>query len=110
MARIAGAALWVLAAGCAAHGLGGGRRHAGELQACYEAALVADPELAGRLEVVWSVRDRRVASGPVVVANDTGSDTLASCVQARIAAWRFPKGVEGEVSFPFLFQPEGSAR
>lgn len=79
-------------------------RTAGQLKACYERRLKVDPTLEGRIEVQWSVGDGVVVDKPTVTANSTNDAELADCVVKRIGRWTFPADVEGEMSYPFLFQ------
>ncbi len=74
---------------------------------CYEKQLKASPGLSGRLEVGWRVAGGRVVGVPTVVADTSGDPALAACVTAKIRAWTFPADVEGELSWPFLFQRKG---
>jgi hypothetical protein len=84
-----------------------GRKKA--LAACYERALKAEPTLAGKLVVRFSL-----AAAGTVTAVDIDDDTLGSaevsaCIRAVVLRWRFPALAEGpaELSFPFVFQPGG---
>lgn len=79
------------------------RRYLGQVKYCYEQALKRDPDVAGRIEVRWSVESGR-AHDLQVVTNSTGHEELANCVQSRVARWRFPNTVEGEVTWPFVFR------
>ncbi len=78
----------------------------GQLQYCYEQQLRANPSLAGRVEVEWFVRDRRVTSA-TVFANTTSNAALGECIVGKIRRWRFSTEVEGEILYPFVFSPKG---
>ena len=77
----------------------------GQLEYCYTQQLRANPSLAGRVEVEWYVRDRRVTSA-TVFANTTGNSELGDCIVGKIKRWRFSEAVEGEILYPFVFSPK----
>jgi hypothetical protein len=79
------------------------QRYSGQLKYCYEARLNKNPDLSGRVEIGWTMADGRVTSVEVF-ANSTGDQELASCIEQKIERWPFPPQVEGEVSWPFIFQ------
>jgi hypothetical protein len=73
----------------------------GQIQACYEAQLKADPTLKGRVEVQWNIVNGRVTSAKVF-ANSTGNAALANCIVDRVRRWTFPKEIEMDVLYPFV--------
>jgi hypothetical protein len=79
-------------------------RYSGQLQYCYEKVLKVDPNLDGRIEVQWSVSVGLVTGMPVIISNTTTNAELADCVVKKIRRWEFPKDVQGDMSWPFLFQ------
>jgi hypothetical protein len=79
------------------------KRNAGQLQYCYEMRLKRVPDLAGRVEIGWTVSGGEVAS-LYVVSNDTGDAELASCLTRRIGRWTFPLHFHGDVTWPFVFK------
>jgi hypothetical protein len=79
-------------------------KFAGQLQYCYEKQLKVVPTLEGRIEVGWSVAGGAVTGKPYVVSNTTNDAELADCVTQKIRRWTFPADVEGDMSYPFLFQ------
>jgi hypothetical protein len=82
------------------------KQYAGQLRYCYESVMKTDPTLEGRVEVRWTVAAGRVVGSPYVIANTTTSGELADCIVKKIRRWDFPADVEGDMSFPFLFQPK----
>lgn len=80
------------------------KRNTGQLKYCYEQELKADPNLAGRVEIEWVVTGGRVTSANVLV-NTTGNSQLGTCIVGKIKRWTFPAEIEGEISWPFVFQP-----
>jgi len=79
------------------------KQRQGQLMYCYENELRADPGLSGRVEVEWQVSNKRVTSIRVA-SNSTGNDELAACIVKKIKRWRFGEGVQGAVSWPFVFR------
>lgn len=74
---------------------------------CYEKRLVVDPELAGRLQVQFTIG----TDGSVIaVALDGLQEDVDRCVEKVIGSLRFPAPRGGgvvQVNYPFLFQPGG---
>jgi hypothetical protein len=81
------------------------RRYAGQMKYCYEQQLKKNASLEGRVELSWAVYDGRVESA-FVVSNGTGDDELAKCMVAKLKRWKFDAGIEGDVSWPFVFRPK----
>lgn len=79
-------------------------KFAGQLQYCYEKQLKVVPTLEGRIEVGWAVKGGVVTGKPFVMSNTTNDAELADCVTQKIRRWTFPADVEGDMSYPFLFQ------
>jgi outer membrane biosynthesis protein TonB len=76
------------------------RKYQGQIQACYEQQLKANPNLGGRVAVDVDITAGRVTT-VVVSENSTGDATLASCITKRIRGWRFPSEVTDSVYLPF---------
>ena len=79
-------------------------KFAGQLQYCYEKQLKVTPTLEGRIEVKWTVSGGVVTGKPFVTENTTSDAELAECVTQKIRRWTFPADVDGDLSWPFLFQ------
>ena len=77
----------------------------GQLKYCYEKSLKANPQLRGRVEVEFNVKNRRVTSASVF-ANTTGDAEFANCIVGKIKRWKFPDSVEGQILYPFIFSPK----
>ncbi len=84
----------------------GGR--AGAVRACYEMYLQRNPELAGRLEVRFTIEEDGSISGLTVTANELGQE-VAACVLRQIASLKFPKPAGGVcvIRWPYRFKPGG---
>ena len=77
-----------------------------QLQYCYEMRLKEVPSLSGRLELEWAVSSGRVTAARVS-GNTTGDAPFADCAVRKVRMWRFPAGIEGEITWPFVFKPRG---
>jgi hypothetical protein len=80
-----------------------------EIKGCYESELAKKPTLSGKVTMTWTIKVDGTVGG-VGVADDTlGAPAVASCLKARVSAWRFPPPVGGsiDVNFPFVFQTPG---
>jgi hypothetical protein len=79
------------------------------VSACYERALKAQPTLAGKLVVRFSLSAAGTVTAVDVDEDLLGSPDVTSCIRAVALRWRFPALAEGPaaLSFPFVFQPGG---
>lgn len=84
----------------------GGR--AGAIRACYEMHLQRNPDLAGRLEVRFTIEEDGTVSGFTVTLNELTQE-IAACVQRQIASLKFPKPAGGVcvIRWPYRFKPGG---
>ncbi len=75
--------------------------HAASVRGCHERALKTDPTLAGTLTLTLELSEGRVTSTKV---HDEGLDSpsVAKCVRAKAARWRFKKTVSGSVEVSFV--------
>jgi TonB family protein len=79
-------------------------RKKGQIKACYEEQLKANPDLGGKVEVIWTVNPDGSVSGVKVENNSTGNQALADCIVRRIKRWSFPEQEdEFEITYPFNF-------
>ena len=78
--------------------------HTDDILACYNAGLDNNWELAGRLQIVFSVQPDGTVTD-VVIADDTAGDKeLVKCVVKVVGTIRFiPPGWLVKVSYPVLF-------
>lgn len=81
-------------------------KYTGQVRACHERRLKSDPELSGRVELLWYITGGRVTSVQVL-GNTTGDSELASCIALKVKTWRFPSDLEPdtEVMYPFILTP-----
>lgn len=73
-----------------------------EMFFCQMAALEANPDLTGQIEVRWTVASRS-AKDVVVLRNTTGDRELAKCVAAKVHDWKFAAAEEGTVQNTWYF-------
>lgn len=78
------------------------RKYQGQMKYCYEQQLKKNPNLGGRVELGWAVYNKKVES-VFVVNNNTGDNELADCMMGKLRRWEFEAGIEGDVSWPFIF-------
>lgn len=89
--------------------------HNGQVRACHERAFKdppgpgSPPQGGGKVELSFTLNEEGRAVNISTVANTTGSDMLARCLEGRIAEWRFPRPVGGarRYQFPFVFLAAG---
>jgi outer membrane biosynthesis protein TonB len=80
-------------------------QHLEEITYCYEAALMSNPSILGRIVFEWKIlMDGRVG-GIRIVASNVNSHEIHNCIKSAIKSWQFPKpkGTEVVVSYPFVF-------
>jgi hypothetical protein len=81
--------------------------HLQEVYACYEAALLERPKLAGKDTVAWQIgADGRVHRARIA-SSTLPPSSLESCLLNKLGAWTFPTSDRGPVtvSYPFVFDP-----
>lgn len=79
------------------------------IQRCYEAQLVRDPTLRGRLVISFTIGTDGRVSEVVVRENSVGSPAVAACVTDVISRFRFSPGPTGgsvTFAYPFVFAPQ----
>jgi len=85
-------------------------QHMDEITSCYEAALIEDASLMGKMAFEWRILESGKV-GEVRIQNSTvKSDALHSCIKVAIKSWGFPEprgATEVVVSYPFIFDVVG---
>lgn len=83
-----------------------------QVRACYERAARSRGSLpGGRVEVAITLTDAGLAESVVTVENTLDEvPILATCIEQRVAEWRFPRpsGPLRTFRFPFVFAPTSS--
>lgn len=81
------------------------RARIGDIRDCYNAELIEDDSIAGRIVVDFTV----AAAGSVqdvTIAESTMPDRFAACVAAAVGTWQFPSAERATaVSYPFNMEP-----
>lgn len=81
------------------------RAHINEVRGCYNQALVADPEVAGRMVVSFVIAESGKVVSVVISESDLDDPSLHRCVARHVKRWKFPVG-EGAgntvVNYPFV--------
>lgn len=84
------------------------KKHMGEIQSCYERAMLSVPDLAGRIEFEWDIEPvGRVTSVRIKRSTVSGGDGLADCVKGVFMAMQFPKAKNGQSTTPNIGFPFG---
>jgi hypothetical protein len=84
-------------------------QHLGEVQYCYERALLKSPGLKGKLVLEWTIKeDGSVGAVKQKLATLKSSD-VSTCIIGKLKRWTFPKPRGGVVvvSYPFIFSSVG---
>lgn len=81
------------------------RYHLPQVRACYDRALKQKPDLAGIVEIRFTISEQGQATASSVHRNTTGHQGLGGCLAVIMKRWRYPKPVGGAVEFvyPFVF-------
>jgi Ca-activated chloride channel family protein len=87
------------------------RAHKSEIRGCYNRALIADPDAAGRVVLEFVISPRgRVSSAKIGETSDGVSDPeLGRCIAAAAKRWRFPaprSAGTAIVSYPFMLSTD----
>ena len=83
------------------------RERIGEIRACYDRGLAADPGLAGRVVIAFTIDAgggvREASAEEVTIGGDVGA-----CCREAALGWRFPAPTGAKavsVRYPFVFEP-----
>jgi len=81
------------------------KEHTAEIRTCYENELKNNKELAGKLDLSWTVGAEGTVT-EVVAKENTLNKAVEDCVVEAIKKWTFPAPKGGEtvkVDYPFVF-------
>jgi hypothetical protein len=84
------------------------REHHREVRACYEVAVVKQPDLAGRVLSQFTISGAGDVVAVALRDSTLGNPTVEECVCRRLWSWKFPKPQGGgnvDVVYPFNFFP-----
>lgn len=84
------------------------RQHRRDLDWCYDSQLQEDPQLAGRIEMEWTVTDEGEVTDAAVAESAVDNDGIERCLIDRIEQWSFlnPDGEEAVVTQPLGFDAQ----
>ena len=71
----------------------------GDLRACYEHELRADPTFQGGIVLSWEILPDGSVSAPMVLRSTLDAPQVEECVLRRVRAWRFPAS-DSQTSVP----------
>jgi hypothetical protein len=84
-------------------------RRKNAIKACYESQLILNPDLAGKIDVRWTIDQEGKAQNATVIATTLKNGQVEDCVLRSIRRMTFqkPKGGICIVKWPFVFNPAG---
>ena len=86
------------------------RKHWNEIKYCYEKELQKDPNLEGKVAMMFVIDGTGRISEVSVQQDTTGNAQVASCMSMRIKRWVFPEpqgGGQVVVTYPWIFRAAG---
>ncbi|HJZ87369.1 MAG TPA: AgmX/PglI C-terminal domain-containing protein [Polyangia bacterium] len=86
-------------------------RHLNEVKFCYESEAIKRPELAGRVQIQWTISGTGQVIASAVASSTTGNATVDNCIAQAVRRWEFPKPQGGGiviVNYPFVLQTAGA--
>lgn len=89
------------------------RANLNQIQACYTRELnkldrTRRAQLEGKVILKWDIVERGAAQNVRVESSTLNNRSIENCMRERLATWQFPeppKGLVGEVTYPFLLKP-----
>jgi hypothetical protein len=81
--------------------------HRQKIRQCYQAALVINPKLTGRLVLKWKISAAGAMNSLQIVSSDLNLSSFESCVTDVLRAAKFPANPKREptrVIYPFVFK------
>ena len=82
----------------------------GQVLFCYEQGLQADPGLAGRIALRFSIGSDGQVGTAAIAASTLNSKIVENCVLQRLKTWQFPipkGGMEVKISYPYMLKRKG---
>jgi len=84
------------------------RNHQNEVRHCYNQGLARDPNLKGRVAVMFTIGPSGTVPSAAVAETTLKDGNVANCVAKSVRRWKFPKpqtGGSAMVTYPFSFSP-----
>ena len=84
------------------------RNHHNEVRHCYNQGLARDPNLRGRVAVMFTIGPAGTVPSAAVSESTLKDRNVANCVAKSVRRWKFPKpqsGGSAMVTYPFTFSP-----
>ena len=82
------------------------RQHRNEVRFCYERALGARPDLAGRVVTSFTIGATGRVLGAAVAESSLADREVEGCIAAAVRRWEFPASSQlAIVSYPFVLTP-----
>jgi hypothetical protein len=81
------------------------RSRSPEIKGCYDVALNRNPRLGGMILWKWTIGLNGRVMRSLVDRSEVKDNSFIGCLQRKIAAWTFPKPLNGTITitFPFRF-------
>jgi TonB family protein len=82
------------------------RKHQNDVKACYQAMLLRNPDLMGRVVVKLTVAADGTVPSPAIESSNVRSATLERCIVLAVRRWELPPPAGGAVtvSVPFVLK------
>lgn len=84
------------------------RAHINEVRYCYNQGLATDPQLAGRVEVQFTIGADGYVSESLLTSSDLADESVGECIRGAVARWKFPSPSDGNpvvITYPFVLEP-----
>jgi hypothetical protein len=83
--------------------------HLAEVQRCYEAALLKNPGLAGKVVLEWSISTLGRVESSKSKSSTLKDSSVESCILRSLNTWQFPpaRGQSVIITYPFIFNAVG---
>ncbi len=82
------------------------RRKMGAIKACYQKGLQSNPNLSGKVEVLFLIQPSGAIMGAKVKDSSLNSPSVEGCILTNVKSWKFPRAKGGgttRVLYPFRF-------
>lgn len=84
------------------------RNHHNEVRHCYNQGLARDPNLRGRVAIMFTIGPAGTVPSAAVSESSLSDRNVGNCVAKAVRRWKFPKpstGGSAMVTYPFTFAP-----